>query len=60
MFQVEISTGISCGHGTFYAHRLVEAIGLDPEDGVVRLSLVHYNTEEEVEKALNVLDEIKQ
>ena len=55
-----INAGISCGHGNFYAHRLVEAIGLDPEDGVVRLSLVHYNTEEEVEKALNVLDEIKQ
>ena len=54
-----IDAGISCGHGNFYAHRLVEAIGLDSEDGVVRLSLVHYNTAEEVAKTLNVLDEIK-
>ena len=54
-----IEAGISCGHGNFYARRLVEAVGLDPEDGVVRLSLVHYNTAEEVAKTLNVLDEIK-
>ena len=54
-----IDAGISCGHGNFYAHRLVEAIGLDSEDGVVRLSLVHYNTAEEVAKTLNVLDKIK-
>jgi len=53
-----IEAGVSCGHGNFYAHRLVEAVGLDTEDGVVRLSLVHYNTAEEVAKALNVLDEI--
>ena len=53
-----IDAGVSCGHGNFYAHRLVEAVGLDVEDGVVRLSLVHYNTAEEVAKALNVLDGI--
>ena len=53
-----INAGVSCGHGNFYAHRLVEAVGLDPNDGVVRLSLVHYNTAEEVAKALNVLDGI--
>ena len=53
-----IEAGVSCGHGNFYAHRLVEAIGLDAGDGVVRLSLVHYNTAEEVAKALNVLDGI--
>ena len=53
-----IDAGVSCGHGNFYAHRLVEAVGLDADDGVVRLSLVHYNTAEEVAKALNVLDGI--
>ena len=53
-----INAGVSCGHGNFYAHRLVEALGLDTDDGVVRLSLVHYNTAEEVAKALNVLDGI--
>jgi len=41
----------------FYAYRLVEALGLDPDDGVVRLSLLHYNSPEEVERALTALDE---
>lgn len=31
--------------GAFYSNRLVkEVLGLDPADGVVRVSLVHYNT----------------
>ncbi|HJM27750.1 MAG: aminotransferase class V-fold PLP-dependent enzyme [Acidimicrobiales bacterium] len=58
IYSALVKAGVSCGHGNFYAHRLVEAVGLDPEDGVVRLSLVHYNTNEEVDKALNALDDI--
>lgn len=58
IYESLISAGVSCGHGNFYAHRLVEAIGLDADDGVVRLSLVHYNTAEEIARALTVLDEI--
>lgn len=31
--------------GSFYSNRLItEVLGLDPADGVVRVSLVHYNT----------------
>lgn len=44
--------GVGIRHGHAYAHRLVEALGLDPEDGVVRLSAVHYSTIEEVDQAL--------
>jgi selenocysteine lyase/cysteine desulfurase len=39
-----------------YAHRLCEALGLDPVDGVVRVSAVHYNTVEEIERLIEVLD----
>jgi selenocysteine lyase/cysteine desulfurase len=39
-----------------YAYRLCEALGLDLADGVVRLSLVHYNTAEEVTSLLDALD----
>lgn len=53
-----IEACVSCGHGHFYAHRLVRALGLDPDDGVVRLSMVHYNTSEEVARALAVLDAV--
>ena len=37
--------------GNFYSYRTVEALGLDPEDGVVRISLFHANTPAEVDAA---------
>ena len=46
------------GSGDFYAHRCIEALGIDPNDGVVRVSMVHYNTEDEVDRLLSALDEI--
>lgn len=50
------AAGIGAGRGTFYADRLAEAVGVT--DGVVRLSLVHYNTVEEVERAIAQLDRL--
>ena len=40
--------GIALRYGHFYAPRLLSALGLEPADGVVRLSLAHYNTAGEV------------
>ena len=48
--------GIGCESGHFYAHRLLTDLGIDADDGVVRVSLVHYNSIEEVEKILMALD----
>ena len=48
------AAGIGIGHGDFYAKRLVEAVGAP--DGVVRISMVHYNTIEEVRRAIAALD----
>ncbi len=48
--------GIGTEHGHFYAHRLLSDLGIDPDDGVVRLSLVHYATLDEVERILRELD----
>jgi selenocysteine lyase/cysteine desulfurase len=58
IYDALIAAHVSCGHGHFYAHRLVSALGLDPADGVVRLSMVHYNTADEVARALDVLDRV--
>ncbi|MEZ5245329.1 MAG: aminotransferase class V-fold PLP-dependent enzyme [Acidimicrobiales bacterium] len=58
IYRALIAAEVSCGHGHFYAHRLVTALGLDPDDGVVRLSMVHYNTANDVARALTVLDSI--
>ena len=42
----ESNLGIRYGH--FYAPRLARRVGLDPHDGVVRTSMVHYSSPEEV------------
>jgi len=49
---------IGIRHGHFYAVRLVEALGLDRDDGVVRVSMAHYNTVDEVHRLLQALEEI--
>jgi selenocysteine lyase/cysteine desulfurase len=48
--------GIGVGAGDFYAYRLVEALGYDMADGVVRASFVHYTSKEEVDRLLKALD----
>ncbi len=52
-----VARKICCGSGHFYAHRVMQALGIDPEVGVVRLSLVHYNTAADVTRVLEALDE---
>ena len=49
-------SGIGTENGHFYAHRLVGDLGIDTEDGVVRLSLVHYSNQRDVERILAALD----
>ena len=49
--------GIFVWHGNFYALPLTEALGLEPE-GMVRIGMLHYNTEAEVDRLLCALDEI--
>lgn len=48
--------GIGAEAGDFYAARCIDAIGARPQNGVVRVSLVHYNTEREVDRLLEVLE----
>jgi len=47
--------GFRWGH--FYSKRLVEGVLGLGEDGVVRVSMVHYNTVEEVERFVKALNE---
>jgi cysteine desulfurase family protein (TIGR01976 family) len=48
--------GFGIRHGDFYARRLSEHLGLDPADGVVRVSMVHYNTVAEIESLITHLE----
>lgn len=49
--------GIAAGAGNFYAWRLVEALGIEPETGVLRVSFVHYTAPEDIEKLIEALDQ---
>jgi cysteine desulfurase family protein (TIGR01976 family) len=44
--------------GDFYAKKIVEDLGLVEKDGVIRVSMVHYNTIDEVEKLIQAFDEV--
>ena len=53
------SHGIAAGNGDFYAPRVLTRMGIeDLEDGVVRLSFAHYNSEAEVAKLTDALNAI--
>ncbi|QAX29875.1 aminotransferase class V-fold PLP-dependent enzyme [Leisingera sp. NJS204] len=50
--------GIMAGGGDFYAVRALSAMGVDPNEGVLRMSFTHYTTEAEVAKLIEVLDRV--
>jgi cysteine desulfurase family protein (TIGR01976 family) len=50
----EHKLGVGVGH--FYAYRLIEALGIDTDDGVVRTSFVHYTSPEEITRLIEALD----
>jgi selenocysteine lyase/cysteine desulfurase len=51
--------GIGVRDGHMYAPRLMRRLGLSPETGAVRASLVHYNTLAEVQSFAGALAEIR-
>jgi cysteine desulfurase family protein (TIGR01976 family) len=50
--------GIGVRDGNMYSPRLLERLGIPPESGVVRASLVHYNTLEEIDRFIRELHKI--
>ncbi|MBO9472228.1 aminotransferase class V-fold PLP-dependent enzyme [Shimia sp. R10_1] len=49
---------IMAGGGDFYAVRALKGMNVDAEHGVLRVSFVHYTTEEEVAQLIEALDAI--
>jgi len=50
--------GIGIRFGDFYAKRLIEALGLQAQGGVVRVSMAHYNTLDEIDRLILALEEV--
>lgn len=51
---------VMCSAGHFYARRLVEALGLPADSGVLRLSFVHYTSEHEIQQLIQAFDTVHQ
>lgn len=50
--------GIAIRFGDFHTRRLVEDLGEDADNGVIRVSMVHYNTLEQVDRLCAAISEI--
>lgn len=50
--------GINCWAGDFYAVRPLAAMGVDPANGVLRLSMVHYTNGADVTRLIEALDRL--
>ncbi|WP_071674990.1 aminotransferase class V-fold PLP-dependent enzyme [Nioella nitratireducens] len=50
--------GIMAGGGDFYAVRALQAVGVDPDQGVLRLSFTHYTHPDEIKKLIGALDQV--
>jgi cysteine desulfurase family protein (TIGR01976 family) len=48
--------GIGIRFGDFYARRLIESLGLNAQGGVVRVSIAHYNTLQEIDRLIEALE----
>lgn len=49
---------IGIRYGDFYAKRLIADLGLIEQNGVVRVSMVHYNTLAEIDRLIDCLEQI--
>ena len=50
---------IALRNDNFYAWRCLQALGIDTEDGVVRVSMVHYNSMDDVNKLIRSFEKSK-
>ena len=50
--------GINCWAGDFYAVRPLTAMGIDLDRGVLRMSMVHYTSGEDVARLIGALDKV--
>ena len=54
--KILVDNNIATRNDNFYAWRCLKYLGIDTEDGVVRISMVHYNNKEDANKLLTALD----
>ena len=53
-----VNNKIATRNDNFYAWRCLKALGIDVDDGVVRLSLTHYNSVNDTKAVISALDKV--
>jgi selenocysteine lyase/cysteine desulfurase len=53
-----VERGVQTSSGHYYAYRVLQGVGVDPQRGVVRLSSVHYTSHADIDRAVGALDEV--
>ena len=56
--NILVKNGIATRNDNFYAWRCLKALNINSEDGVIRISLVHYNNKDDVAKLLLALEKL--
>ena len=56
--KILVGNNIATRNDNFYAWRCLKALGIDTNDGVVRLSMTHYNSKEDIHRLINALEKV--
>jgi len=56
--EILIKNNIATRNDNFYAWRCLEALNINTEDGIVRLSMTHYNTKNDTDKLISALKKV--
>jgi len=54
--ELLVKGGIATRNDNFYAWRCLKALGIDTDDGVIRLSMVHYNNLDDVNRLIRIFE----
>ncbi len=56
--KILVDNKIATRNDNFYAWRCLKHLGINTEDGLVRISMAHYNNRQEIDKLLSALEKI--
>ena len=56
--KILLKNKIATRNDNFYAWRCLKALNIDKNDGVIRLSMVHYNSKKDTDKVIEALQKI--
>ena len=57
--KILVNNNIATRNDNFYAWRCLKHLGIDTNDGIIRLSMTHYNSIQDTERTIDALKKIK-